>query len=348
MTHYRKIILAALMVCFAAGVRADDYVTYLGAIDVDKPLGRIVADPVRSKVYGITGDGDVVFTDRTSMSVENVVSTGRVLRDIDLHHDNAHLSVLDNVTGDEWNQPPQVYIVDFDLETQTSGNIVSANAPLFQMAHGRENRIVGIATNQHVRAYQIDVTTGGQLSSTPAGYYGGPDWEGPNLFVTNSDGTRLYRTEVGTSAINLMVFDISTDTISAHSGRDAGSYASEPVFLNSTDTSLYVGDIRVDPDDVGRVLGVFPEHILAATGDDRLAFGTNWVYDPTWGNRLQDMPVAFNMMALGENERYLYAFDRDTQSLHVMSVIPEPSTLALLTMGAVGSLTCARRRRRAA
>jgi len=349
MYPFRKCLPVILVACFAAGARADDILTYVGAIDVGRPLGRIVADPVRSKVYGITGTGDVVFIDRGTMSVENVVSTGRVLRDIDMHPSNNYVTVLDNVTGHYWNQPPQVYVIDFDLQTQTPSNIVFANAPLFQMAHGRENRIVGIRTNQWVSAYQLNAATGERLSSVGAGYYGSTSWEDPNLFVTNSTGTRLYRTDVGISQIDLKVFDISTDTISGMPGRaGVGSYGNEPVFLNSTDTSLYVGDLRVNPDNVSQTLGVFPEHILAATGDDAFAFGVSGVYDPVWGSRLQDVPAGSRMMALGEQERYLYTFDRNTQQLHVMSVVPEPSTLVALLSLTLTGLTiygCRRRKR---
>ncbi|UCG15947.1 MAG: hypothetical protein JSV19_11700 [Phycisphaerales bacterium] len=334
MNHYRNTIFAVPVVWFvAAAALADDYVTYLGAIDVNEPLGRIVADPVRPKVYGITGDGDVVFINRNTWSVENVVSTGRILRDIDIHPSNNSLTVLDNVTGEYWNQPPAVYVVEFDLGSQSPTGIVLAQAPLYQMAHGRPNRIVGVQTNQWVDVYQLDATTGALLSSDWGGYYGGTDWQGPNLFVTNSSGTRLYRTEIGISTIELIVFDTSTDVIAEIDSRDVGSYGNEPVFLNSTDTSLYVGDIRLDPDNIDNILGMFPEHILAGTGDDSLCFGTGGVYDPVWGSKLQDMPVGYDMMSLGENDRYLYTFDQSSQRLHVMSVIPEPAMLTLLGLG---------------
>jgi hypothetical protein len=345
MNSFRTLIVALVVVWFVGtSAGADDYVSYLGAIDVNEPLGRIVADPVRPKVYGITGDGDVVFIDRTTWSVENVVSTGRVLRDIDIHPSNDYLTVLDNVTGEYWNQPPAVYVLSFDLETQSQSGLVLAQAPLYQMAHGRPNRIVGVQTNQWVDVYQLDATSGALLDSASDGYYGGTDWEGPNLFVTNSGGTRLYRTEIGISSIELIVFDTSTDEIFKIDTRDVGSYDNEPVFLNATDTSLYVGDIRLDPDNIDMVLGVFPENILAATGDDALAFGVNGVYDPAWGTHLQDMPIGFEMMALGENEHFLYTFDPGTQRLHVMSVIPEPGVLWVLTLGSLAVV--GRRRKR--
>ena len=171
MTCYRNTILVALVVCCAAVARADDYLTYEGTIDVGRSLGRMVADPIRSKVYGITGDGDVVFIDRTTMSVENVIETGRVLRDVDIHPSNDYLTVLDNITGEYWNQPPKVYVIDYDLQTQSPSNIVFADAPLYQMAHGRDNRILGVRLNQWVSAYQLNATTGEQLSAIAAGFY---------------------------------------------------------------------------------------------------------------------------------------------------------------------------------
>lgn len=339
MRCYRNTILVALVVCCAAVARADDYLTYEGTIDVGRSLGRIVGDPIRSKVYGITGGGDVVFMDRTSMSVENVIATGRALHDVDIHPSNDYLTVLDNITGEYWNQPPKVYVIDYDLQTQSPSRIVFADAPMYQMAHGRDNRIVGVGLNQGVSAYQVDATTGERLSSIGAGFYGDADWGDPGVFVANSTGTRVYFTDTGLGLIGLHVFDTSTDTVSGLPGRTVGSYNKEPVFINSTDTSLYVGDLRVDPDNVSNTLGVFPENILAATGNDRFAFGAGGVYDPVWGDRLQDMPAGSNMMALGEYERYLYAFDRGTQQLHVMSIVPEPSTLVALLSLAVTGLT---------
>ncbi len=343
MTRTRASMVVVLTVALAATVAvADDYVTYVGAIDVNLPLGRIVADPIRSKVYGITGTGDVVFMDRASLSVDNVVSTGRVLRDIDINPDGNHLTVLDNVTGEYWNQPPAVYALDFDLTSQSASGISLLQAPLYQMGFGRPSRIVGIATNQWVDVYQMNAATGAVLDTASGGYYGSATWSGPNCFVTNSTGTRLYRTELGISSIELIMFNTSTDNITQMDSRDVGSYSSEPVFLNSTDTSLYVGDVRYNPDNIDQVLGMYPEHIFAATGDDSLAFGVNGVYDPLWGTKLQDLPFGTNMMALGENEHYLYCFDTSTQKLHVMSVIPEPGTLLLLGLGGVGVV---RRRR---
>ena len=110
------------------------------------------------------------------------------------------------------------------------------------------------------------------------------------------------------------------------------------MFINSSDSSLYAGDIRVDPSDISQVLGVYTENIYAATGDDGLAFGVSRVYDPKLGTALEDMPVHFSMMTIGEGDGYLYAFDPALEKLHVMRVIPEPATLALLGLGAAGLL----------
>ena len=148
MFSFRNAVLAVLVLCFAVPASAEDPVTYLGAIDVNLPLGRIVADPVRAKVYGITDQGDLVFIDRLSWSVEKVISTGRVLRDVDIHPSNNHLTVLDNITGEYWNQPPNVYLIDYSLETQTPSGIVFAQAPMYQVAHGRPDRVVGVQLNQ--------------------------------------------------------------------------------------------------------------------------------------------------------------------------------------------------------
>jgi hypothetical protein len=274
-----------------------------------------------------------------------VVSTGRVLRDIDIHPSNQSLTVLDNVTGEYWNQPPAVWILEFDLETQTQSDILLAQASLYQMAHGRDNRIVGVETNQFVPAHLLDATTGALLDSTSFGTYSSVEWEGPNHFVANQDGTRVYRTELASSPNDLLVLDTSTDTLSLIDSRGIGGFTSEPVSLTSTESSLYVGETRFDPDNIDSVLAIFPEFIYAGTGDDALAFGINSVYDPATGASLQDMPVGSDMMVLDGSERYLYVFDSSTQQLHVMEVIPEPATLSLL---ALGSLLVARRRPRRA
>jgi hypothetical protein len=93
--------------------------------------------------------------------------------------------------------------------------------------------------------------------------------------------------------------------------------------------------LRLDPQNIGSVLGLFPETIYAATGNDSLAFGTNFVYDPTWGTKLQSMPVSFNMMTIGDYDHYLYSFDPGTQKLHVMYVVPEPMSAIFLVFGTI-------------
>ena len=145
-------MLLCAMIC-AAGTEAQagDYLEYVGAIPVGRPLGRIVGDPVRPKVYGMTGTGDVVFIDRTSMAVEKVTPTGRCLRDVDVDPAGRFLTVLDNITGEYWNQPPSVYVLTFDLATQAPSAIVMAQAPMYQMALGRPDRFVGVGLNQWVK-----------------------------------------------------------------------------------------------------------------------------------------------------------------------------------------------------
>ncbi len=335
-------LFAAAMIVCSPPSRADSPLTYLGAIPVNQPLGRIVADPVRPKIYGITGDGNVVFIDRTTWSVEKVVPTGRLLRDIDIHSDNDHLTVLDNVTGEYWNQPPAVYAIDFDLTTQTATGITLLQAPLYQMAFGRPGRILGVETNQFVPVHLLDETTGGLIDSVQAGTYSNTEWEGANKFVANHDGTRLYRTELASNPNDLIVVDTSTDDLSLIDSRSIGGFTSEPVFLNSSETSLYVGETRFNPDNIDQVLGLFPEFIYAATSDDKFAFGADGIYDPVWGTRLGDMPAGYPMMDLGEGGSYLYTFDTSTQQLHVMVVAPEPATLATALVGVL--LACARRR----
>jgi len=317
-------VLLAATTC--SSTLAEEYITYVGAIDVGHPLGRIVADPVRSKVYGITAEGDIVFIDRNSWSVENVVSTSRLLRDIDIHPSNDYLSVLDNVTGEYWDQPAAVFILNYDLETQELSGILLAQAPFYQMAFGPTDRIVGVEVNQFVSVHLVDSTTGGWIDSVSAGTYSSTEWTGPNFFITNADGTRVYRTELASSPNDLQMIDSSTDDLSLIDTREIGTgFGSEPVFLNSTETSLYAGSTRLDPNNLDLVLGVFPESIYAATGDDTLAIGLDSVYDPAWGTNLQAMPVSNNMMVFGEGEQYLYSFDTSTEQLHVMTVGPKPT-----------------------
>ena len=313
-------------------VQAASPVEYVGSISVNKPLGRIIADPVRPEVYGITADGDVVFIDCLGKTVQKVLSTGRTLRDIDVDSQGQSMYVLDNITGAYWNQQPAVYVLKYDLATQSAVNIKVVNAPMYQMALGRQDRWLGVGLNQWVSSYQVNSQTGAVVSSADGGFYGNTEWSA-QTFVSTSNGNKLFHTEVGLSSISLMAYDTSTDTITKTQTRGVGSYTTEPVFINSTDSSLYVGDLRLDPQNIGTVLGLFPETIYAATGNDTLAFGKNFVYDPTWGTKLQTMPVSFDMMAIGNYDHYLYSFDPGTQKLYVMRVIPEPISAMLLAAG---------------
>jgi len=337
-----RCVLVAIACLTSSAVNAQ--VKYVGGINAGEPLVRIVADPVRGKVYGIADNGDILFMDRATLSVEKKIATGRKLTDIDVSADGSFMTVLDNVTREYWNQPPSTYVLKFDLQSQSQSGITLVQSPLFHMALGRQNRITGVAVNQWVNVYQDDATTGAQLSTTSGGYFGSgsTDWQTLTL-VSNPAGTRMFRTDIGISSIEVMAFDTSTDTITGAGARTVGSYTTEPVYINSSGTSLYVGDLRLNPNNLQQTLGIFPENIYAATGNDTLAFGANNVYDPTWGNVLQAMPVHSTQLTMGQFDQYLYAWDGGTNRVQVMEV-PEPGGTGLVAAGAAAM--CLRRRRR--
>jgi hypothetical protein len=318
----------------SASAWAADPVKYIGSIDVRAPLGRIIADPVRKEVYGITATGGVVFINTDSMAVQKTINTGRVLRDIDVDASGQYMYTLDNITGAYWDQPPAVYVLKYDLATQTAADIKLINAPMYQMALGRPNRFLGVGLNQWVSTYQVNSDTGTVLSTADGGYYGDTTWNA-QTFISTGDGNKLFRTEIGISSIDLIAYDTSTDSITKINTRGVGSYSTVPICLNSSDTSLYVGGTRLDPQNINTVLGLFPETIYAATGDNTLAFGQNFVYDPKWGTKLQSMPVNFSMMAIGDYDQYLYSFDTASQKLHIMQVVPEPISAIFLGFGAI-------------
>jgi hypothetical protein len=338
--------LCVLALC-PAGASAVDYLTPVGSINVGQPLARIVADPVRGKVYGFTAAGDVLFIDRASLSVQKTIPTGRALTDIDVASDGSFMTVLDNVTRGYWNQPPAVYAIKYDLATQTQSGFTMVQSPLYHMALGRPNRIVGVQTNQWVNVFQNDATTGAQLSTAGGGYFGSgsTDYETVTL-VTNPQGTRLFRTDIGISSIAVMAWDISGDSLVPAGSRGVGSYATEPVFINSNGSSLYVGDLRLNPMNLNQVLGVFPETIYAANADNTLAFGATSIFDPAGGGKLGNMPLNSSKMVLGEYDRYLYAWNASTNRLNVYQVIPEPASLATATIAASLALLSRRRRDR--
>src|SRR5437899_1906037 len=101
-------LLGLAIVAASADSASAAPVQSVGAINVGQPLTRIVADPVRGKVYGFADNGDVVFMDRSTMSVTQTIHTGRALTDIDVAPDGSFMTVLDNVTRAYWGQPPAV------------------------------------------------------------------------------------------------------------------------------------------------------------------------------------------------------------------------------------------------
>ena len=86
MKHWKLtfvLLILAAIPSFSGEARAGDYLNYLGAISIDRPMVRFVANPTAPEAYGITEDGDVLFISRLSMSVENVVPLGGLLTDVD-------------------------------------------------------------------------------------------------------------------------------------------------------------------------------------------------------------------------------------------------------------------------
>ena len=122
-------LLGLAVVAASADSTSAAMVQSVGAINVGQPLTRIVADPVRGKVYGFADNGDVVFMDRSTMSVTQTIHTGRALTDIDVAPDGSVMTVLDNVTRAYWGQPPAVYVLKYNLSTQSQSGITFVQSP---------------------------------------------------------------------------------------------------------------------------------------------------------------------------------------------------------------------------
>lgn len=312
-----------------------------GSLQLPKPLDRVVADPIRNKAYGFTEDGDVVFIDGATRTIEKTIPTGRKFTDIDVSPNGSFVTLLDNVTREYWNQPPATYLLKFDLASQSLLTTQLVSSPLFHMALGKPDRVAGVEVNQWVSVFHVNSATGAQLSSSGGGYFGSGSTDRHNVtLVATPDGTRMFRTDIGISSIDLLAFDISADVMAPLAGRgNVGSYATEPVFINSTGTSLYVGDIRIDPYSPASLLGLFPETIYAATGNDAFAFGRNSYYDPASGQNLGAMPVQSTFMSIGAHDQKLFALSDNRTTLHFMTVVPEPNAMLIALLPALLSLS---------
>ena len=332
--HGRKALLPLAVASLGLAPAGGQLVEYQGPFPVGLALGRVIGDPARPKVYGLSTAGHVVFMDLETRGIERFYATQRKLTDLDVDASGTRLYAVDNITGSPTDQPVDSYILVYDLETQTLIDELYVPAPLYQLALGPQGRAVGLQWSQPQAgaAYLVDLETGAVIQTVPnfVWYWGGRGWAGfPDHFAITNDGSRAYVYDVGLSAPSLRPAAVDSESLTPLPGFPIGISGDlnynwfMPCAMNTSGTRLYADNRTRDPYNPERVYVINPfEWVWTASGDNRLAFGAFNVYDAPTGTPLEAIPLPFatDQIALSHFDTYLSAFDWGLRQMHVMKV----------------------------
>ncbi|MEO6688709.1 MAG: hypothetical protein ABIS07_13460 [Dokdonella sp.] len=162
-------------------------------------------------------------------------------------------------------------------------------------------------TNNSWGAGNALVTLNAASGSWGPAYYAGV-YEGDFRYVASSG--RLLHGNSGVSSQEIQAFRLTDNDFARQEG--SGIYGSaqgygESIALATDQSAAYYGALQVDPLDVTHNLRIFPELIVAATGD--IAFGEDSYYDARSGALLGHLGFTSSVYGLNTGGTDFWAFD---------------------------------------
>jgi hypothetical protein len=174
------------------------------------------------------------------------------------------------------------------------------------------------------------------LAHASADYYGDIEYDP----VTG----RVYHGNSGSSSHEINVLRLVGNSFNL--GVGTGTYGTAQngggtSVLSLDGSRFYYGALQVEALDVTNNIRTFPQMIYAATAD--LAFGSSAVYDSKTGASLGTLGYATTVYGLNQPGSDLWTYSNNM--LYHYSIVPEPSTLILLSTSAMSLLVYVWRRR---
>lgn len=230
---------------------------------LDLAAQRLLADPVRSRIYATLPDANSVAVLNTStLTVQQTLLVGSIPHDMAISPDKSKLYVT--LLG-----ATQIAVIDLNTLKVLPSLIVAGNA--FEIEAGLNNRLYITTTGPFSPTLQVDASTGAtEATVDTSAYY--------DLLEISPDKTKLLAGDSGLSPSTLKRFDVATDTSSLVQTSDFNSTGSfgEDLTLSHNGTLLcfpngapYVTPVQ-DPENFTIVYGTFQ------TGD----YGSSITFSP--------------------------------------------------------------------
>jgi hypothetical protein len=291
------------------------------SISLGSTVARIVADPVRPRLYAVDrGNSQVLIVDLTQRSVRKLY-VGKDPTDADIDVSGKFLYVANKGPGTGAPGSDRVSVVDLETGTMTASWF--APTTVNYVTAGRSGHLyynAGIDNWNYGEARMFNTATGQDL-----GNFGAIK----TRMVISSDKTLLYGQYVYSGNLGEMaVFYVSTDAVRLVDHLRYPPYANnygwgvDNYCLSGDDRVLGYGPVLFNAKNLIDQFGILPESVGALNFDGTVAFGQNRIWDTTTfsvrgdATEIGAMPFSANVMTFDASRDILFAFNPIDRSIH--------------------------------
>ena len=260
-------------------------------------LTRLVADPMRPRLYGLdTSHRLVVAIDTATLAPVGAIAVGASPSDLAVSPSGSALYVGDLET---------TAVARIDLASFTLDRLISTPDVPYEVVVLSGGRLATIDEDQWTELTILDEATGA------VSYHGGSYFQGA-LAVT-SDGKTLFLGESSLSGSNIFRFDVTGTSPkqvakSNYSNGYGFPYPARSVLPTPDGLAVYYASYVLDGTNLTGLLFQQTDTLRAVTADGALATSSTKVYRMADGSMLGTLPVSGALQAAGPDARTVYVY----------------------------------------
>lgn len=253
---------------------------------------KLIADPVRPRVYGLDADHQlVVAIDTASGLATGAIVVGSRPTDISVPASGGTLWISHEGVG---------ALGRIDLATWQFSGFVPVPIDSERVAALADSWVATIDLDQFTTPTLLNASTGAVVDSLPHRVYEG-------ALCATSDGKTLFIGESAVSSTQLARYDVTTGKlVKMATSNGSFSYPERAITCASDGSILFYGGSALE----GTGLTITysqPDPILSMTPDARLAISATTVYRASDGTVLGSLPATLSVQAVSPDGQKLYA-----------------------------------------
>lgn len=283
------------------------------------PIIKMTADFARPYIYAVEEEGvtaRVLVINTETESIEQVLSVGSNVTDLDIHYPEARL-YLNNYLRPETQR--------VNLHTLNVESPLLIDDEIGRVEAGRQGRLyVRVYGYYGYEYWVIDTATGAKVGEIP-------DYRDFEDSEADPTGRTMVLGDEGDSGTALHKYDISTDDPVRIRSSQSNPYGSETILMCGDGSKFFWNKTVYDD----RLTELYdnPDEIFAATYRGHLAFSSVKAFDGFTGDLLAYLPIISKKMAVSGDQRKLFLWDVDADAIRVVSIadiaevpalVPEP------------------------